>query len=421
MALAGLRIGDMNNFLDFHDERDGDDPTWPLGDLTHVRHRTHLPLEIPLLAPVPDWAAEDDRPTSVLPRGIMFASSFHHEAALPRLWVSFPCLNGASLVPSLFFGDPPTVPPTVSTTLTGVRARGFIDMQASRAFISKRFAESLGLNVGGANRRITGPTHELQTRPGGWHTISGRDRRIQFGGIGEVPLVVNFAREGQPARWATVYFMLVEDGPMPRGSSIDFVLHYPFAYAFEEWIRDASHCDVVTHAFQQSTQSLPRFVIPRIAPSEPPSPASGYTEQYRPSVRSLAPARCSDLTGPAATQVLAGQGRPNNGFFARVALLFKSGFAADRLCVSCPEARIEIITRLHNSAFSGHYGPVETAARVQAGYYWHNMWTDIKVFVHSCVTCQLNRAVVFAPWGPGGKGEDVSPDGPSSPCEKAKI
>ena len=419
LALAGLRTGDMNDFLDHHDEGDGDYPLWLLGLLAHVRHHLHLPREIPVLQPVPTWAAEDDRPTSVLPPGVMFTSSFHRDALLARLWMSFPCANGAPLVPDSFFRNPPAAPPTVSAELIQVRARGFIDPHASRAYISKRFAEDLGLNIGAANRRITGPIHELQTRSGGWHTVSRSDHRLQLSGVGEIPLVVNFARAGQPARWATVHFMVVEDGPLPRGSSTEFVLHWPFANAFKDWIRDASHCDIVTQASQQSALALPRFVVPRAAPSEPASPASGSTERYHPIVRSLTPTESTDLPEPAATQTNAPQDSkmysafdcagffsqnrlgdrdscmsalgecPGDGFFARGALHFKTGFAADRLCVSCPEARVAIVTRLHHSEHSGHYGPVATAARVQAGYYWPQMWSEIRAFVYSCVACQL--------------------------------
>ena len=67
------------------------------------------------------------------------------------------------------------------------------------------------------------------------------------------------------------------------------------------------------------------------------------------------------------------------------------GFYADRLCV--PKARVEILTRLHDSAFAGHSGRHKTAARVQERYYWLGMWKDVHNFVLSCVTCQRNRAV----------------------------
>ena len=89
MALAGLRLEDMNNFLETHQDLTREFEPWLLGDLTHVRHYNHPPLEIPALVPVPDWSAEDD-PHPDLPRGVMFVSSLHQEAALPRLRVTFP-------------------------------------------------------------------------------------------------------------------------------------------------------------------------------------------------------------------------------------------------------------------------------------------------------------------------------------------
>jgi len=414
--------------------------------------------------------------------------------------------NTCHRLPSSFFGNPPAVPTTVSAELIQVRARGFIDPHASRAFTFKRFVEDLGLNINVVNRRSTGPIHELQTRSGGWHTVSRDDHRLQLRGVGEIPLVVNFARAGQPARWATVYFLVVEDGPLPRGSTIDFVLHYPLASAFKDWIRDASHCDIVTQASQQSALAMPRFVVPRAAPSEPASPASGTTERYHPVGRTLnltrsaalfllAAARmagecdsadfllrdrqiewrvCSlnrsrdedswktafsthfgqiewrvypeelvpspevkNLPEPVATQSSATQtsevcgtfdsadffshnrSRDRNScmsapgedsgstFFTWGALRFKTGFTTHRLCVSYPEDRIAIITRLHYSVHSGHYGPVATAARVQAGYYWPEMWWQIRAYVYSCRTCQLRRAVLRVPLGPGGRRESA--------------
>ena len=93
-----------------------------------------------------------------------------------------------------------------------------------------------------------------------------------------------------------------------------------------------------------------------------------------------------------------GDGRPNQGFFVRGKLLFKVGFYSDRLCGPCPEPRIEILRRLHDSALASHCVRHTTAARVQARYYWRGMWNDVNHFVLSCVTCQRNRAVKRAPW-----------------------
>ena len=88
-----------------------------------------------------------------------------------------------------------------------------------------------------------------------------------------------------------------------------------------------------------------------------------------------------------------GAGRPHQGFFVRDNLLFKVGFFTDRLCVPCPDARIEILRQLHDSAMAGHCGRHKTAARPQERYYWRGMWADVNKFVLSSVVCQRNRAV----------------------------
>ena len=79
--------------------------------------------------------------------------------------------------------------------------------------------------------------------------------------------------------------------------------------------------------------------------------------------------------------------------------MFRTGCYCDRLCVPCPEARIEILRGLHDSAMAGHNGIHKTACRVQERYWWPGMWGDINNFVTSCVTCQRNRAVKQSPWG----------------------
>jgi len=94
-----------------------------------------------------------------------------------------------------------------------------------------------------------------------------------------------------------------------------------------------------------------------------------------------------------------GQGLQAQGYFVRDNLLFKLGPYSDRLCVPCPDARVAILQRLHDLPIAGHCGRHKTVARIQERYYWTGMWTDIKRYVLSCVTCQRNRAVKRAPWG----------------------
>lgn len=87
------------------------------------------------------------------------------------------------------------------------------------------------------------------------------------------------------------------------------------------------------------------------------------------------------------------------GYFVRENLLFKTRFYSYWLCVPCPEARIEILRRLHDSAMAGHCGRHKTAARVQERCYWVGLWNDVNCFVLSCVTCQRDLAVKRTIWG----------------------
>ena len=63
-----------------------------------------------------------------------------------------------------------------------------------------------------------------------------------------------------------------------------------------------------------------------------------------------------------------GQGTPQRGFFVSGGVMFRAGCYCDRLCVPCPDARIEILRGLHDSALAGHNGVHKTACRVQERY-----------------------------------------------------
>ena len=59
-----------------------------------------------------------------------------------------------------------------------------------------------------------------------------------------------------------------------------------------------------------------------------------------------------------------GKGLQAQGYFVRDNLLFKLGPYSDRLCIPCPDARIAILQRLHDSPMAGHCGRHKTAARI---------------------------------------------------------
>ena len=67
--------------------------------------------------------------------------------------------------------------------------------------------------------------------------------------------------------------MVFEDGVLPQGSSIEFVVHSRMADHFGTWLREAAHSDVISRCFYQSTISPPNF-----APTWAPPPHACHVE-----------------------------------------------------------------------------------------------------------------------------------------------
>ncbi|XP_074282735.1 uncharacterized protein LOC141607277 [Silene latifolia] len=65
-------------------------------------------------------------------------------------------------------------------------------------------------------------------------------------------------------------------------------------------------------------------------------------------------------------------------------LFRKCGDGMFRRCVSREEG-LEIVNRVHNSAYRGHLATSRTIAKIlQGGFYWPSMFKDIHYFVKSC-------------------------------------
>ena len=51
----------------------------------------------------------------------------------------------------------------------------------------------------------------------------------------------------------------------------------------------------------------------------------------------------------------------------------------------------KILKELHSVLYSGHLGVQRTLARVRRGFYWKGQTGDARVFVQSCLVCQVEK------------------------------
>ncbi|XP_022841844.1 uncharacterized protein LOC111365520 [Olea europaea var. sylvestris] len=71
------------------------------------------------------------------------------------------------------------------------------------------------------------------------------------------------------------------------------------------------------------------------------------------------------------------------------------GRGADQIIRRCmPEDEMKsILSRVHASAYGGHFGPSKTAAKVlQCGFFWLTLFKDCHSFCRSCDKCQKTEA-----------------------------
>ena len=52
---------------------------------------------------------------------------------------------------------------------------------------------------------------------------------------------------------------------------------------------------------------------------------------------------------------------------------------------------LEILQTNHDLAFAGHFGVRRVYDKIRRSYFWKNMYRDVKHYVKSCETCQLNK------------------------------
>ena len=82
--------------------------------------------------------------------------------------------------------------------------------------------------------------------------------------------------------------------------------------------------------------------------------------------------------------------------------VFKQGLwmFKDRVVVPAVDTlRQQIIHAHHDTPYSGHFGVTKTDVSVKKRYYWPGMGADIKQYVASCLSCQLNKPKQLKPAG----------------------
>ena len=110
-----------------------------------------------------------------------------------------------------------------------VRTFGFIDMETSQHFMARSFAEKTHLDLSSLDTSASGKIVELRPRPGYFHQLSFQWHRTRYHGLGRIPVTLDLCRTGQEPRLVAINFVVLEDGTLQRGSSVDFVIGGTFA------------------------------------------------------------------------------------------------------------------------------------------------------------------------------------------------
>ena len=241
---AGLEAGDMSGFLDFWNLRAPDMfPFWLNNDLCGVQHPCHIPRLIPA-----EWVYHindedvDSAPLSQNPP-CMAVSTMWSGADMPQIRCSFPGTGAparADVVTGLAL---PRLP------LNGwvVRTTGHVDTKATHNFMTRTFAEEIGLRAQDIDLSLSGSVFEVHDRPGGSYQLSYRRHRGSYHGLGRIVRVpMLLSKNGEPDR-CVLGFVIVEDGTI--GSSIDFVLDPSFARSLKHWVHDAMCPDPLSQSF----------------------------------------------------------------------------------------------------------------------------------------------------------------------------
>jgi hypothetical protein len=64
-----------------------------------------------------------------------------------------------------------------------------------------------------------------------------------------------------------------------------------------------------------------------------------------------------------------------------------------------PEVKLGIIWEMHDAPYSGHCGVTKTQEAIERLYWWPGLYTQVVKYVHTCHTCQRNKAPNQKPAG----------------------
>ena len=63
------------------------------------------------------------------------------------------------------------------------------------------------------------------------------------------------------------------------------------------------------------------------------------------------------------------------------------------------ELKNKILKAEHGFQVAGHFGQFKTLERIKANFYWPKMDQEVEEYVHSCDSCQWNKATRYQKYG----------------------
>ena len=141
---------------------------------------------------------------------------------------------------------------------------GIVDCCSTDDYMSASFAKILNLDFDTMDVSTTGALCELRVRPGGRREMGWLPHRCQFHRLGRVTVTINLAHVANSPRHMAVCFWVFDDGVLPNGSSLDFVLSWETARRCPTWMSEAARTDDTSQCF--ATTLIGETVPPRQAP-----------------------------------------------------------------------------------------------------------------------------------------------------------
>ena len=231
-------------------------PFWLNNDLCGVQHHDHIPRMIPA-----EWIYDindedvDSAPSRQNPP-CMAVSTMWSAANMPQIRCSFPG-TGTPARADVVMGLP--LPPLRPNAWV-VRTTGHVDTQPTYNFMTRTFAEEIGLRVQDIDTSLSGSVFEVHDRPGGPYQLSYRHHVGSFHGIERIVRVpMLLSKTSEPDRCVLADFIIIENGIV--SPPIDFVLDPSFARSLKHWVHDAMCPDPLSQSFARGLYKQPAHVV----------------------------------------------------------------------------------------------------------------------------------------------------------------